>query len=107
MRKKHSSEISPRKGTQKAQIGRGQIWPAMRPEPPMDDEQRGLPPTSDAGGGVSEGTLRDASGVETGGGSDTPMHAEENTEATINRRKPLNQGTSAYPGGGADNGSNL
>lgn len=71
------------------------------------DDQASTPPTGDAGGGVSEATLKDASGTETGGGIDTDIHAEENTETTIEKRKPLHQGTSAYTGGGSDNGSNL
>jgi hypothetical protein len=63
--------------------------------------------TNDAGDAVSEETLRDASGKLTGGGVDTPTRVEEATEEEIRRRKPINQGTNAYSGGGADNGTDL
>lgn len=96
-----------RTSSQRAKAGAGPRKAERLLEPTIPDEQEQLPPTSDAGGGISEGTLRDASGSETGGGSDTPLHAEQSTEAAIQQKQPLHQGTNAYPGGGADNGSNL
>jgi hypothetical protein len=57
--------------------------------------------------GVSEDSAYDASGAATGGGVDTPTAVEESTEAAVRKRKPINQGTSAYSGGGADNGTDL
>lgn len=76
-----------------------------RPAP--SDRRESMTPTSDAGGGISEGSLKDASGTETGGGTNTPQRVEKSTEVAENEQQPLHQGTSAYTGGGADNGSNL
>ncbi len=66
-----------------------------------------MPPTNDAGDAVSEGSLYDASGAATGGGVDLPTHVEKSTEDEVKKRQPLNQGSSAYTGGGADNGTDL
>ena len=57
--------------------------------------------------GVSEDSAYDASGAATGGGVDTPTAVEESTEAAVKKHKPINQGASAYSGGGAGNGTNL
>ncbi|QBD74609.1 hypothetical protein EPA93_00815 [Ktedonosporobacter rubrisoli] len=72
-----------------------------------DAVQQPLPSTSDTGGGISDGSVYDASSEATGGGVDTPLAVERSTENTIGKQKPLNQGSSATSGGGADNGSNL
>ncbi|MDQ6659877.1 MAG: hypothetical protein M3Z24_02800 [Chloroflexota bacterium] len=66
-----------------------------------------MPETNDAGDAISEDSLYDASGAATGGGVDTPTAVEESTEAAVRKHKPINQGSSAYSGGGADNGSDL
>ena len=95
---KHQHRARAASERRKPQLVREQVAP---------EEPEQLPPTSDAGGGISEGSLRAASGKETGGGVDTPLHVDDSTEATIQREQPLHQGTSAYAGGGADNGSNL
>lgn len=100
MRTKQHSGAFARKRHQPEKAGRF-------PRQTAPDAQERMTPTGDAGGGISEGSLRDASGVETGGGTDTPQHVEESTEAAENVQQPLHQGTSAYTGGGADNGSNL
>ena len=65
------------------------------------------PETQDTGDGISEGSVYDASGAATGGGVDTPTVVDKSTESVVRRKKPINQGDSAYTGGGADNGSNL
>ncbi len=65
------------------------------------------PEVQDTGGGIGEDSVYDASGAATGGGVDTPTAVDKNTESVIRRKKPINQGDSAYTGGGADNGSNL
>jgi hypothetical protein len=70
-------------------------------------DERAMPRTSDAGGGISEGSLYDASGAATGGGVDTPTDVEQRTEDEVRKQKPIDQGNSAYTGGGADNGSDL
>ena len=57
--------------------------------------------------GVSEDTAYESSSAATGGGVDTPTAVEKSTEAAIRKRKPINQGSSAYSGGGAANGTNL
>jgi hypothetical protein len=66
-----------------------------------------MPETNDAGDAISEASLYDASGKATGGGVDTPQHVEEYTEKAAQKHKHIHQGTNAYEGGGADNGSNL
>ena len=72
-----------------------------------DTDEVTLPPTSDTGEGVGEDSTYDASGAATGGGVDTPTAVDKSTEAAVEKQKPINQGSSAYTGGGADNGSNL
>ena len=72
-----------------------------------DTDEVTLPPTSDTGEGVGEDSTYDASGAATGGGVDTPTAVEKSTESAVSKQKPINQGSSAYTGGGADNGSNL
>jgi hypothetical protein len=57
--------------------------------------------------GVDEDSARDSSGAATGGGVDTPTAVEKSTEAAVRRYKPINQGGSAYSGGGAENGTDL
>ena len=100
--------ISSDKAPRHQKTGRGQQEPHMLyQDRALPDEHAQTPPANDAGGGISAGTLKDASGTETGGGVDTPTRVEEKAEDTIEQQKPLNQGTSAYTGGGADNGSNL
>ena len=63
--------------------------------------------TNDAGDAISEGELYDASGAATGGGVDTPDAVQRSSEAATEQQKHIHQGSSAYMGGGADNGSNL
>ena len=72
-----------------------------------DTDEVTLPPTSDTGEGIGEDSTYDASGTATGGGVDTPTAVEKSTESAVRKQKPINQGSSAYTGGGADNGSNL
>jgi hypothetical protein len=78
-------------------------------EQPETSDDPSMPPTNDAGDAISEGSLYDASGAATGGGVDTPDAVEESTEDEVRKQKRshIHQGTSAYMGGGADNGSNL
>jgi hypothetical protein len=57
--------------------------------------------------GVGEDSAYEASGAATGGGVDTPTAVEKSTEAAVRRHRPINQGSSAYTGGGADNGTNM
>lgn len=71
------------------------------------DVDRSMPETNDVGDAVSEGSLRDASGEGTGGVGDTNDDVLESTEAEIRKHKHIHQGTNAYTGGGADNGSSL
>jgi hypothetical protein len=61
----------------------------------------------DVSSGVSEDSAYDASGAATGGGVDTPTAVEESTEDAVRKNKPIDQGSSAYAGGGADNGTDL
>ena len=56
---------------------------------------------------VAEDSAYYASGAATGGGVDTPTAVEKSAEATIRKRKPIDQESSAYTGGGADNGTDL
>lgn len=107
MRTKQHNSPSTGKHPRHARSSSEQRKPQLVREQAAPEEPEQSPPTGDAGGGISEGSLRDASGKETGGGVDTPLHADDSTEATIQREQPLHQGTSAYAGGGADNGSNL
>ena len=72
-----------------------------------DTDEVTLPPTSDTGEGVGEDATYDASGAATGGGVDTPTAVEKSTESAVRKQKPIDQGSSAYTGGGADNGSDL
>ena len=62
---------------------------------------------ADMESGVAEDGAYDASGAATGGGVDTPTAVEKSTEAAVRKRRPINQGSSAYTGGGADNGTDL
>lgn len=78
----------------------------LKPVNDLPDDQT-QPETQDSGGGVGQDSVYDASGAATGGGVDTPTAVEKSTEAAVRRRKPINQGSSAYTGGGADNGSDL
>ncbi len=84
-----------------------QYVPIKQPDATSDETT--MPPTNDAGDAISEGSLYDASGAATGGGVDTPDAVEESTEDEVRKQKRshIHQGTSAYTGGGADNGSNL
>ncbi len=66
-----------------------------------------MPETNDAGDAISEDTLYDASGAATGGGVDTPEAVVRSTEDEIMKRSHINQSSSAYMGGGADNGTDL
>ncbi len=61
-------------------------------------DERTMPRTNDAGGGISEGSLYDASGAATGGGVDTPTDVEQRTEDEVRDQKPIGQGNSAYTG---------
>jgi hypothetical protein len=61
----------------------------------------------DMSSGVSEDSAYDASGAATGGGVDTPTAVEVSTEDAVRKNKPIDQGASAYTGGGADNGTDL
>ena len=70
-------------------------------------EDTTMPRTNDASDGISEASLYDASGAATGGGVDTPTAVEHSTEDEVRQQTPINQGSSAYTGGGADNGSDL
>ncbi len=72
---------------------------------PANDQTQ--PETQDTGDGIGEDSVYDASGAATGGGVDTPSAVDKSTESAVRRKKPINQGDSAYTGGGADNGSNL
>lgn len=64
------------------------------------------PPTGDMGDGISEDSVRN-SGQMTQSTDDLESREMLSTEDTVNRKKPINQSSSAYIGGGADNGSNL
>lgn len=71
------------------------------------NEEYTMPETNDAGDAISEEALRDASGAATGGADDLPTKVERSTEQTVRKRHPINQGSSAYMGGGADSGTDL
>jgi hypothetical protein len=90
-----------------AQAGTNTRQDATAMQHPDATNERTMPRTNDAGDGISEGSLYDASGAATGGGVDTPTDVEQSTEDEIRKQKPIDQGNSAYAGGGADNGSDL
>lgn len=69
--------------------------------------EEGLPPTNDAGDAIGEDSLYAASGAATGGGDDLSEAVEESDEEVAAKKKHIHQGTSAYMGGGSDNGSDL
>ncbi len=74
---------------------------------PQGDPDAPMPETNDAGDAISEASLYDASGAATGGGVDISDAVMRSTERDIRRRKTINQESSAYTGGGSDNGTNL
>ena len=78
---------------------------ARRPKASIDESTRVW--LGDVDSGVAEDGAYDASGAATGGGVDTPTAVEKSTESAVRKRKPIDQGSSAYTGGGADNGTDL
>lgn len=51
-----------------------------------------MPPTNDAGDGISEGELYDASGAATGGGVDTPTAVDKSSVPASEQKKHIHQG---------------
>jgi hypothetical protein len=101
-RNHHSDE---KKSSSQRRTNVGQDTAARRRGKTSDESNRLW--LDDMDSGVSEDTAGEASGAAMGGGVDTPTAVEKSTEAAVRRHKPINQGSSAYMGGGAENGTDL